>query len=60
MAINWLFAGVQIIFGYYLVKQILATLPKNIDEAQNNSDDAMRVPFGPALVASALVFLFLH
>lgn len=60
MAINWLFAGVQIIFGYYLVKQILATLPKNIDEAKNNSDDAMRVPFGPALVASALVFLFLH
>ena len=60
MAINWGFALVQIAFGYYLVKQIIATLPKNIDEIQNSTEDATRVPFGPALVAAALVFLFIH
>ena len=60
MAINWGFAFVQIAFGYYLVKQIIATLPKNIDEIQNSTEDATRVPFGPALVAAALVFLSIH
>ena len=48
-----------VIFGAFLCKLIFASLPKNLDEAENTPQDGIRIAFGPALVSAGLLFIFL-